>query len=317
MINNKTKSIQLAGETGRLDTVLSQIIDESRSSIQKLIKDGQVLVNNKVEKSNFQLKGDEIINYVIPTAEILDDEIIELHGEEIPLNFVHEDSYLLVVNKPKNMVVHPSKGHPNGTLVNALIFYLGKNNLSNGSHNYRPGIVHRIDKDTSGLIVIAKDNQTHQKLSDQLIDHSMARTYVALVHGVVKVDEGTIDVPLKRDTHDRLRWSAHIEGKEAITHFKVLERYENASLVELKLETGRTHQIRVHLEYIGHPIVGDPIYQRGVQKSTKNPLSLLDNGQWLHAKSLKFTHPDSQEMVQYTSELPEDMLAIIETAAKL
>ncbi|UUX34514.1 RluA family pseudouridine synthase [Fundicoccus culcitae] len=306
-----TEKRQLKGEKGRLDTVLAQLINQSRSSIQKLIKEGSVLVNGVTEKANFQLNGDEEITYSIPTAAILDDETIELVGEDIPLDIVYEDDSVIVINKARGIVVHPSKGHTKGTLVNALIYYLSQAKLSSGTDNYRPGIVHRIDKDTSGLLVVAKNNETHQKLSDQLADHTMARIYVALVHGVVQADEGTIEVPLKRDPNDRLRWSAHKEGKVAVTHFKVLQRFEQATLVELNLETGRTHQIRVHMEYIGHPIVGDPIYRRGIVKSTKHPLTQMDQGQMLHAQSLRFIHPKTNQTVQFTRELPADMLTII------
>lgn len=295
------KTIQLDGQTGRLDKVLSELIPtESRSAIQKLIKQEKVMVNEKIEKSNYQLIGTEIITIIFEDE--VSEEVIQLQPEKIVLDIVFEDEDLIVINKPAGMVVHPSKGHHSGTLVNALLYYLG-NNLSFPTDSVRPGLVHRIDKDTSGLVVVAKNNITHQLLSEQLADRSMGRTYIALVHGSIKESEGKIEVPLKRDSNNRLRWTADINGKYALTYFKVIERYQDSTLVELSLATGRTHQIRVHMEYIGHPIVADPIYRTGVGQM-KGALTRITNGQLLHAKELHFKHPITNQPMSFQAPLP-------------
>ena len=218
------------------------------------------------------------------------------------LNIVYEDDDILVINKPAGLVVHPSKGHLQGTLVNGLLHYLN-GNLSCGSDLYRPGIVHRIDKDTSGLLVVAKHNAAHQALADQLVNHDMRRSYMALVHGHVKAPQGTIEAPLQRDPANRLRWTVAKDGKYALTRFQVLESYENATLLDLELETGRTHQIRVHLEFIGHPLVGDPVYRKGLDH-VKGSLVHDMSGQLLHAYALKLQHPRTGEWLEFKAPLP-------------
>lgn len=299
---------QLAHQSGRLDKVLVELTHESRATVQKWIKQEQVFVNHQVQKANFKLTGNELITIQLETP-VEEDLMIE--PENIPLDIVYEDSDVLVINKPVGMVVHPAKGHTSGTLVNALLHYLGER-VSDGTQVYRPGIVHRIDKDTSGLLVVAKNNQAHQALSKQLVDHSMGRTYIALVNGVVKAPRGTIEVPLQRDSQHRLRWTVHKEGKYALTTFEVLQTFKNATLLALELRTGRTHQIRVHLEYIGHPIVGDPVYRRGVNQM-KGTLAKLNEGQYLHAQSLHFVHPTTQEQMLFTTELPLRFVEVMQT----
>lgn len=309
--NKDLHTIVLNGENGRLDKILTQLFkDESRSTIQKLIKDQLVTVDGKVEKANFKLLGNETLTITFPEIEPL-----ELVAEDIPLDIVFEDDDLVVINKPAGMVVHPSKGHASGTLVNALLHYLG-NNLSDSTDAVRPGIVHRIDKDTSGMIVIAKNNYAHQKLSEQLVDHTMGRVYIALVLGTVEANDAVIEVPIRRSTTSRLRWRADKEGKYALTTFEVLKRYHDATLLQLELKTGRTHQIRVHMEHIGHPIVGDPIYRSGMNEF-KTSLSKLKDGQLLHAAQLHFYHPRSKELMEFSSELPSDFSEILDTLTEI
>ena len=293
------QAIQLTGQAGRLDKVLVELLpQESRATIQKLIKEGQVTVNGQVEKANFKLKGQETL--AVGQLEI--ELPLEVEPEEMPLDIVYEDEALLVLNKPAGVVVHPSKGHPSGTLVNGLLYYLN-GDLAVGSDPTRPGIVHRIDKDTSGLLVVAKTNQAHQRLSEQLGDRTMGRRYVALVNGVIKAPKGSIEVPLQRDPQNRLRWHASADGKYALTHFEVLESYDNATLVDLTLATGRTHQIRVHLEYIGHPIIGDPVYRQGLS-GIKGRYTQLNDGQYLHAYGIHFVHPVTGEEMAFEVPLP-------------
>lgn len=301
---------QLKNQKGRLDKVLAHLVGESRATVQKWIKEEKVLVNQRIQKANFKLSGTELIT-VITNKHKEKEEEIKVEPENIPLDIVYEDKDVLVVNKPAGMVVHPAKGHTNGTLVNALLYHLGQN-ISKGSKPHRPGIVHRIDKDTSGLLVVAKNNKAHQALSDQLVDHSMGRTYIALVNGVIKVPRGTIEVPLQRDTNHRLKWAAHKDGKYALTTFEVLETFRDSTLLSLELRTGRTHQIRVHMEYIGHPIVGDPVYRRGVSQM-KGTLPKLNEGQYLHAQSLHFVHPKTGERMEFTTELPLRFKELIQT----
>lgn len=299
--------IDVNGNKGRLDKVLSYLMNDfSRAGIQKLIKAGHVIVDTHPEKANYKLNGSEKIIINIPY-----EEEQELIAEDIPLDIVYEDDELLVVNKPVNMVVHPSKGHSSGTLVNALLYYLGSN-LSAGSEAIRPGIVHRIDKDTSGLIVVAKNNYIHHKLSAQLSSRKMGRKYIALVNGVVEPSSGTIEVPLARDPHNRLRFVANKDGKEAITSFSVIERYQEGTMVEAELRTGRTHQIRAHFEYIGHPIVGDPVYRNGLAQ-IKGQTAKLHDGQYLHAQSIEFEHPRTLETMSFTTKLPERFELLLRT----
>ncbi len=282
----------------RIDSYLSnnEEVDLTRAKIQNLIKTNNILVNGKEVKNSYKVvNGDEIeINYV--------EEDLDVKAEDIPLDIVYEDDDLLVINKPSGMVVHPSLGNTSGTLVNALMHY-SKLSTINGS--FRPGIVHRIDKDTSGLLVVAKNDKAHLFLSDELKEHKIKRKYIALVHGQIKFDKGTVDAPIGRDKNDRKKMAITSENsKEAITHFKVLDRYKNTTLIECELETGRTHQIRVHMKYIKHPIVNDPVYSRD-----KN----IDGfGQMLHAKEITFTHPKTKKEMTFTCDVPEEFNKILQ-----
>lgn len=282
----------------RLDRFISEELEEqSRSYIQLLIEDGEVTVNDCVKKSNYKLKENDSILITIPEAK---EYFIE--PENIPLDVIYEDNDIVVINKPRGMTVHPAPGVYSGTLVNALLYHC--KDLSGINGILRPGIVHRIDKDTTGILVVAKNDKAHNHLAAQLKDHSMTREYVALVEGVMKNDLGTIDAPLARDPKDRIKIAIVKDGRKAVTHYKVLERYSKNTLVECKLETGRTHQIRVHLSSINHPLVGDPVY--GYKKQRFNI-----NGQLLHAKKLGFIHPTTEEYMEFTTELPEDFIRVI------
>ena len=295
------EEFQLKGQAGRLDKILTDLMPgESRSTIQKIIKDGLVKVDGHHQKANFKLKGDECL--LVERRSLIVEEDTLPEPEAMDLNIVYEDDDILVINKPAGLVVHPSTGHRQGTLVNGLLQYLN-GNLSCGSDLYRPGIVHRIDKDTSGLLVVAKHNAAHQALADQLVNHDMRRSYMALVHGHVKAPQGTIEAPLQRDPANRLRWTVAKDGKYALTRFQVLESYENATLLDLELETGRTHQIRVHLEFIGHPLVGDPVYRKGLDH-VKGSLVHDMSGQLLHAYALKLQHPRTGEWLEFKAPLP-------------
>ena len=272
----------------RIDSYLSQELDLSRSKVQKLIKDKKVLVNGKTINSSYQVKeNDEIV-----VDDNLDYEI-NIEGEDIPLDIVYEDEYLLIINKPSGMVVHPAPGHYSGTLVNALIY---RYNLD--TDNIRPGIVHRLDKDTSGLMLVAKDDKVLEKLSTMISKKEVERKYLAIVDGLIKHDTGEIDAPIGRDINDRQKMAVTPNNsKEAITHFKVLERFKNNTLLECILDTGRTHQIRVHLSYIGYPVCNDPIYNK--KKST-------EFGQMLHSYSIKFKHPRTGKEIKYEVEPPKE-----------
>ncbi|MBS5948817.1 MAG: RluA family pseudouridine synthase [Clostridium sp.] len=288
----------------RIDKYLSnQIEGKSRSFIQGLIDESNVFVNNKNVKSNYKLRNNDNVT-------VLMKEPIELNviPEEIELNIVYEDEDLIVVNKPQGMVVHPAPGNYSGTLVNGLLYHC--KDLSGINGVIRPGIVHRIDKDTSGVLVIAKNDDAHNFLSEQFKEHSIKREYYALVEGKFSKEEGMVDKPLGRNKKDRLKMAIVEDGKRAVTHYKVLETYNNGtSLVKFNLETGRTHQIRVHMASIGHPLVGDPLY--GLKKQ-KFKLS----GQVLHAKSLGFIHPRSKEYIEFDSELPDYFKKILESLRK-
>lgn len=280
------------GEGTRIDKYLSQIFeDKSRSFIQGLIEKENVKVNNKVPKSNYKLKKTDTIEIFMPEPEIL-----SVEAENIPIDIIYEDEDVIVVNKPQGMVVHPAPGNYNGTLVNALLYHC--KDLSSINGIIRPGIVHRIDKDTSGILVIAKNDEAHNKLSDQLKDHSMKREYYALIEGRLKNDSGTIDKPLARNKRDRLKIGICEDGKKSLTHYEVLERYNGYTLIKCVLETGRTHQIRVHMASIGFPLVGDPLYGFKRQKFKLE-------GQVLHAKTLGFIHPMNGKYMEFTSELPQ------------
>lgn len=282
----------------RLDRFISEELEEqSRSYIQSLIEDGEVTVNDCVKKSNYKLKENDSILITIPEA-----KAYSVEPENIPLDVIYEDNDIIVINKPRGMTVHPAPGVYSGTLVNALLYHC--KDLSGINGVLRPGIVHRIDKDTTGILVVAKNDKAHNHLAAQLKDHSMTREYVALVEGVMKNDLGTIDAPLARDPKDRIKIAIVKDGRKAVTHYKVLERYSKNTLVECKLETGRTHQIRVHLSSINHPLVGDPVY--GYKKQRFNI-----NGQLLHAKKLGFIHPTTEEYMEFTTELPKDFIRVI------
>ncbi|OJG79143.1 RluA family pseudouridine synthase [Enterococcus pallens] len=264
--------------------------DYSRSQIQQWIKDGQVSVAEQPIKANYKVsKGDQIL------IRIPEPEELELLPEDLQLDIVYEDEDVVVVNKPQGMVVHPSAGHSHGTLVNGLLHQI--KNLSTINDVVRPGIVHRIDKDTSGLLMVAKNDQAHEALAKQLKDKTSLRKYVALVHGEISHEKGRIEAPIGRSKVDRKMQAVIEGGKEAVTHFEVLERFTDFTLIELQLETGRTHQIRVHMQYIGYPVAGDPLY--GPKKTLKG------NGQFLHAKLLGFTHPKTGESLVFEAPLPE------------
>ncbi|MBU3180129.1 RluA family pseudouridine synthase [Clostridium psychrophilum] len=276
----------------RLDVFISNEFEhKSRSYIQKIIEGETAIVNGKSRKSNFKLKLEDKI-----TLEIPDPIELNVKAEDIPLDILYEDSDVIVINKPQDMVVHPAPGNYTGTLVNALLNHC--TDLSGINGVLRPGIVHRIDKDTSGALVVAKNDIAHNCLAAQLKDHSMTRSYLALVEGVIKDDKGTIDAPIGRHPKDRIKMAIVESGKRAVTHFKVIERFDSYTLVECNLETGRTHQIRVHMAKIGHPLVGDSVY--GFKKQKFNL-----KGQVLHAKKLGFIHPTTHKYIEFISPLPE------------
>jgi 23S rRNA pseudouridine1911/1915/1917 synthase len=283
----------------RIDKYLAEVLAlKSRSFIQGLIEKESVKVNGKFPKSNYKLKISDKIE-----VEFKEPEMLKVDAEDIPLDILYEDKDLIVVNKVQGMVVHPAPGNYNGTLVNALLFHC--KDLSSINGVIRPGIVHRIDKDTSGVLVIAKNDETHNKLSEQLKDHSMKREYCALVEGRLKNEKGTIDKPLARNKRDRLKIGIVEGGKRAVTHYEVIERYNGYTLIKCMLETGRTHQIRVHMASIGFPLVGDPLY--GFKKQR-----FKLNGQMLHAKTLGFIHPTKNTYVEFTTELPESFKVVID-----
>ena len=279
----------------RIDKYLIDLLGVSRSKVQKMIESNNITVNDKFVKNSYIVRVDDVIK----VTELV--ENTDILPENIPLDIVYEDDYLLVVNKPSGMVVHPALGHYSGTLVNALMYHT---NLSN--HDVRPGIVHRIDKDTSGLLLVAKNDDVHLALSEELSKRKVNRKYIALVHGVINNDTGTIDAPIGRSMFDRKKMSVtDINSKDAITHFKVLERLSDATLIECTLETGRTHQIRVHMSYIGFPIVNDPVYGR---KKIIN-----DFGQMLHAKTIGFNHPITGEYMEFSKDAPKEFYDILDT----
>ncbi|MCP3026191.1 RluA family pseudouridine synthase [Halobacillus sp. A5] len=289
---NEEYKVQDKDESQRIDKLLSDVIEDvSRSQIQSWLKDKYVEVNGESVKSNYKVQAGDVISWRIPEVKPL-----EMEAENIELDIIYEDSDVIVVNKPSGMVVHPAAGHEHGTLVNALLYHC--NDLSGINGVERPGIVHRIDKDTSGLLMVAKNDRAHESLVKQLMDKSVERKYVAIVHGTISHEYGTIDAPIGRDPKDRQRMAVVDGGREAVTHFQVLEHFNDFSYVECKLETGRTHQIRVHMRYINHPLAGDPKY---------GPRKTLDiDGQALHAKSLGFTHPGTGEWKLFEAEPPNE-----------
>ncbi|NRF91750.1 RluA family pseudouridine synthase [Paenibacillus frigoriresistens] len=285
----------------RIDKFITEALEEdvSRTLVQQWVKDGHVKVNGKTIKPNYKLSEQDVISLRIPEP-----QGVELAAENIPLNVVYEDADVIVINKQRGLVVHPAPGHYSGTLVNALMFHC--KDLSGINGELRPGIVHRIDKDTSGLIMSAKNDKAHASLAEQLKAHTVNRKYIALVHGNLQHDQGTIDAPIGRDSNDRKMYTVtEKNSKQAVTHFVVIERFGDFTLVELKLETGRTHQIRVHMKFIGHPLVGDPMY--GKSKG------MLMDGQALHAAILGFKHPRTEEWLQFEAPIPADMENLLQT----
>lgn len=283
----------------RIDKFAAECAEEgvSRTQVQDWIRSGHVTVNGAAVKPNYRLAEGDVVAMMPPEPEDAD-----VQPEPIPLHIVYEDRDVIVVDKPRGMVVHPAHGHLSGTLVNALLHHC--RDLSGINGRLRPGIVHRIDKDTTGLLAAAKNDLAHVSLSEQLKAHTVERAYIALVHGNLPHDQGTIDAPIGRDPRDRKRFAVVPGGKPSVTHFAVLERFGDYTLVRLNLETGRTHQIRVHMKYIGYPLAGDPIYGR----AKTVPL----DGQALHAAALGFVHPRSREKLRFESPLPDDLRAVLE-----
>ena len=283
----------------RIDAYLSSKNDDfSRVAIQRLIEEQKILVNMKKTKASYKVQQ----NDKITLEEEMPKEIF-LKAQEIPIEIIYEDNDIIVVNKPKGLVVHPANGNPDGTLVNAIMA-ICKDSLSGIGGELRPGIVHRLDKDTSGLLIVAKNDKAHINMSEQIKNHEVEKTYIALVRGFVKENEATINMPIGRSTKDRKKMAVVNTGKEAVTHFNVLERYDKYTLLEVKIETGRTHQIRVHLSQIGYPIVGDGVYSNG-----KNEWNI--EGQCLHAKKLKFKHPITGGELNLEAQLPEYFKEVI------
>ena len=283
----------------RIDRFLASELDISRSKIQKLIEEEKVFVNGKVVPSSYAVKIDDKI-------EVQDDlnYNIKVEAEDIPIDIVYEDDDLLIINKESGMVVHPAPGHYHGTLVNALLYLYPLNS----GEKERPGIVHRLDKDTSGLMVVAKNEWTHEKLSEMISTKLVERKYLAIVQGVIKHDTGEIDAPIGRDSHNRQKMAVtDVHGKDAITHFKVLEKLNNSTYIECKLDTGRTHQIRVHMAYIGHPVLNDPLYGRG---------KCSEFGQMLHSYSIRFNHPRTNKKLFFTVNPPKEFQEKLEELRK-
>ena len=294
-------TVEAEEEGVRTDRFLAEKMEDlSRSYLQKLLKDGQVFVNGKPVRASYKVRTGDVLSVSLPENEELD-----IPAENIPLDILYEDEDVLVVNKPKDMVVHPAAGHTTGTLVNAVLYHC-QGNLSGINGVLRPGIVHRIDKDTTGALLVCKNDNAHRNLAEQLKEHSIRRRYRAIVQGCFKEDEGTVDAPVGRHPVDRKKMAVNYKnGKEAVTHYRVLERFANAAYIECRLETGRTHQIRVHMASIGHPLLGDQVYG-----SAKNPYHL--QGQALHAMVLGFVHPSSGEYMEFEAPLPEYFLKLLD-----
>lgn len=284
----------------RIDRYITEKRPEfSRSAIQRLLEEKNILVNGKEVKPSYKVQeGDKIVVQELPAKET------SIKAQEIPLEVIYEDQDMVVINKPKGMVVHPADGNPDGTLVNAVMA-LCKGSLSGIGGEIRPGIVHRLDKDTSGIIMVAKNDLTHIHLSEQIKNHEVKKTYIALVRGIIKEKEATIHMPIARSKKDRKKMAVDKEGKDAITHFKVLKRYDKYTLLEIRIETGRTHQIRVHMAEIGHPVVGDMVYSNG-----KNEFGI--EGQMLHARRLEFSHPTTGEKMILEAKLPTYFEQVLE-----
>ncbi|EOZ1612283.1 RluA family pseudouridine synthase [Streptococcus pyogenes] len=285
----------------RLDKALADLSPLSRGQANDQIKQGLVLVNGQQKKAKYTVQAGDVICFELPKEEVL-----EYQAQNIPLDIIYEDDALAIINKPQGMVVHPSAGHPSGTMVNALMYHI--KDLSSINGVVRPGIVHRIDKDTSGLLMVAKTDAAHQALAEELKAKKSLRKYLAIVHGNLPNDRGMIEAPIGRNEKDRKKQAVTAKGKEAVTRFTVLERFGDYSLVELQLETGRTHQIRVHMAYIGHPVAGDPLY--GPRKT------LSGHGQFLHAKTLGLTHPMTGKEMIFTVEAPEIFQKVLKLLRK-
>lgn len=291
-------NFKIENETGRIDKYLTkQLKTVSRSKIQNLIAKGHIVVNGEEIKTNYKIETGDKIVVTIPEP-----EPVNVQAQNIPLDIIYEDEDIVLVNKPQGMVVHPGAGNKDGTLVNALLYHI--KDLSGINGKIRPGIVHRLDKDTSGILVVAKNDTAHVHLSEQLQARSMKRKYRTLVHGNLPHEHGTIDAPIGRDPKNRQRNTVTNEGKSAVSHFRVLERFNNYSLLEVSLESGRTHQIRVHLNYIDYPVAGDETY--GPRKTLKG------HGQFLHAHSLEFVHPRTEEVMKFEAPLPKIFEEILE-----
>lgn len=292
-------------EDERIDRCISMLIDSlSRSFVQKLIRDGHVTVNGTVIKSSYHVSAEDEVRFVLPDA-----AEPNIEPEDIPLDILYEDADVIVVNKPKGMVVHPAAGHYTGTLVNALMYHCGKE-LSGINGVMRPGIVHRIDKDTTGSVIACKNDLAHNSIAAQLKSHSVKRRYHAICYGVIKEEEGTVDKPIGRHPTDRKKMAVNEKnGKHAVTHYRVLRRFNGYTYVECELETGRTHQIRVHMASIGHPLLGDEVYAPG----RKSPFQL--DGQCLHAKILGFIHPSSGEYIETDAPLPQYFAHLLDVLA--
>ena len=296
----KTYQLDKSFEGMRLDKAIGILNEKlSRVTIQRLIDENKIKVDERNLKPSYKLKGTEKISIEIPEA-----KEVNLKAQDIPVEILYEDGDIIVVNKPKGMVVHPANGNPDGTLVNAIMA-ICKGSLSGIGGEIRPGIVHRIDKDTSGVLVVAKNDESHINLSEQIKNRTVKKTYIAVVRGEIKENEATINMPIARSKKDRKKMAVDRDGKEAITHFKVLERFGKYTLLEVKIDTGRTHQIRVHMAEIGHPLIGDEVYSNG-----KNEFGI--KGQCLHSKTLEFTHPKTGERMKIEAKLPEYFEEIIE-----
>lgn len=293
---------QYIGE--RLDTYVSSLNSNmSRANCQRIIKEGNVLVNGNLSKEAYRVKlGDEILVKIEPPKEA------KIEAQEIPLDIVYEDNDIIVINKAKGMVVHPGNGNMDGTLVNAVLSH-AKDSLSGIGGEIRPGIVHRLDKDTSGLIIVAKNDNAHINVSEQIKNHEVTKIYTALVRGNIEEDEATINMPIARDERDRKKMATDIDGKEAVTHFTVIKRYYDYTLLKVKIDTGRTHQIRVHMAKIHHPVVGDEVYSNG-----KNEFNV--KGQLLHSTILEFKHPRTGEKLHFEAPLPDEFKRVLEDLDK-
>lgn len=300
----KKIQVRVINEKIRLDAYISKEIEDlSRSMIQKLLEEDKINVNGKIEKPSYKVQEGDIIEVTIEEP-----KEVKIEAQDIPLDIIYEDNDILVVNKQKGLVVHPANGNPDGTLVNAIMAHC-KDSLSGIGGELRPGIVHRLDKDTSGLLIIAKNDKAHIQVSEQIKNREVKKTYIALVRGTIAEDEATINMPIGRSTKDRKKMAVTKNGKEAVTHFKVLNRYTtnkgSYTLLEIKIDTGRTHQIRVHMAEIGHPVIGDSVYSNG-----KNEFGV--EGQCLHAKRLEFVHPITGKEMKLEAPLPEYFQKIVE-----